>query len=359
MDTNIPFSRQQRVTNSLLLNASFIENIGLMHGKMGIAIYFFHLARDTGNVVYEKYAGELIDEIYEEIYAKTPCDFENGLAGIGWGIEYLAQNKFIDANTNEVLEEFDSQITHEITFHAPTDINILNGICGYILYFLSRLNSNEAGTALFESIRKTLKDLLDQLKQHITTQLIDTDKEVLWKEPDKFDLTWDYPSVIWILSELVRIQVCTEETKEILSQLVTPVLNEGKIPKLQSHQLLLALALQKLMHASPESASGYNAERFLTAIEREAVSKELAEKSAFLHYGTMGIALIYSKLFELTDNHSFIEEFEYWMTTGFEIPESDQGYAGFFVGRRNEKMVFGVLNGLAGLVFSNTIKQLI
>jgi lantibiotic modifying enzyme len=91
MHTTVPFSRQQRITNTLLLNASFIDNLGLMHGKMGIAIYFFHLARETKNQIYEDYAGELIDEIYDEISTTTTLDFENGLAGIGWGIEYLVQ----------------------------------------------------------------------------------------------------------------------------------------------------------------------------------------------------------------------------------------------------------------------------
>lgn len=343
------FSRKQRITNSLLLNASFIENIGLMHGKTGIAIYFFHLARETGNQIYEDYAGELIDEIYEEVHTKTPCDFENGLAGIGWGIEYLAQNRFIDADTNEVLEDFDRQITHEITFHTPPDIGILNGISGYILYFLSRLNFNKAGTALHESIRKTLMDLFDLLKQRINTQLISANEKMLWNEPDKFDLTWDYSSVIWVLSELVCIGVCAKEAKELIDQLVSPILNEGKLPKLQSHQLLLALALQKLKLSSPENVSRFNIEVFLAGIKREAIAKELADNSAFLRNGTTGIAFIFKKLFELTNYPLFKEEFEYWKTLGFENPESNQGYAGFFIGSKNEKMVFGVLNGLAGL----------
>ncbi len=81
--------RHNRIINTLLLNASFIDNIGLMHGKMGISIFFFHLSRKTGKQIYEDYAGELIDEIYDDINTSTPVDFENGLAGIGWGIEYL------------------------------------------------------------------------------------------------------------------------------------------------------------------------------------------------------------------------------------------------------------------------------
>jgi len=40
------------INNVLLLNASFIDNLGLMHGEMGIAIYFFHLALETQNKIY-------------------------------------------------------------------------------------------------------------------------------------------------------------------------------------------------------------------------------------------------------------------------------------------------------------------
>ncbi|MDD4757119.1 MAG: hypothetical protein PHG29_13655, partial [Prolixibacteraceae bacterium] len=46
--------------------------------------YFFHLARSTRNKVYDEYAGELIDEIYEEITINTPVNFENGLAAFLW-----------------------------------------------------------------------------------------------------------------------------------------------------------------------------------------------------------------------------------------------------------------------------------
>ena len=35
---------EERITNSLLLNASFTDNLGLMHGKAGISLYFYLLA---------------------------------------------------------------------------------------------------------------------------------------------------------------------------------------------------------------------------------------------------------------------------------------------------------------------------
>src|SRR5690554_2330109 len=51
----LTISTEQRITNTLLLNASFIGNIGLLNGKMGISICFFHLARQTGIQIYEDY----------------------------------------------------------------------------------------------------------------------------------------------------------------------------------------------------------------------------------------------------------------------------------------------------------------
>jgi hypothetical protein len=77
-------TRIEQIANSLLLNAGFIDNIGLLNGKRGIFIAFYHLYRKTGNKIYEDFGGELIDEISEEISFKIPVSFANGLTGIGW-----------------------------------------------------------------------------------------------------------------------------------------------------------------------------------------------------------------------------------------------------------------------------------
>ena len=55
-------NRLKRIANVLLLNASFIDNLGLLNGKMGIAIFFYQYAHYTGSKVFEDYASEKIDE---------------------------------------------------------------------------------------------------------------------------------------------------------------------------------------------------------------------------------------------------------------------------------------------------------
>lgn len=351
-------NRSQRIINVLLLNASFIDNLGLMHGKMGIAIYFFHLARETKNPVYEDYAGELIDEIYEEITINTPLDFENGLAGIGWGIEYLVQNGFLEADTNEVLEEFDKRLIHEITYHTPEDIGILQGICGYIAYFLNRIKK---GTTKRSALRRALLKAILLLQKY--TERNDLDFNELWKEPEKFDIVWNYTSILWILAELTQVGLCKKEIEQIIKRLLSAVKNSTFLPQLHSHQLLLALSIEKLNQLE----SGNFSDLFLNElsiqlvaeIKKEKIQEELEANSSFIQHGAYGVSLIYQQLFILTQTPLYEIESSYWKSCCLELPESDQGYAGFFVDKKNEDKAFGILNGLAriGLTQMKSVKN--
>lgn len=130
----------ERIANHLVINSSFLDNLGLFHGKMGIAIFFYHYSRYTNNPIYEDFAGELLDEIYEDIHRGISFDFENGLCGIGWGIEYLLQNKYIEGDSDEILEDIDRKIM-EYDPRRITDTTFRSGFAGLSCYIRTRLNS--------------------------------------------------------------------------------------------------------------------------------------------------------------------------------------------------------------------------
>ena len=285
-------STDQRIINSLLLIASFIDNLGLMHGKMGISICFFHLARQTGNQIYEDYAGELIDEIYEEITANTPVDFENGLAGIGWGIEYLVQNGFIEADTDEVLEEFDNRIFKELIYNTPQNIGLLIGLIGIGAYFLKRIKNKASYDEKITTLtnKQTLIHLIDELyrktqnipeiisepfEQLNNTQTSNSVSPGIHERSEmnsagrtnpesaanrdnkplpitigttnkKFDPPWNYPVLLWFLAELHEQNIFNFKVEKIIQRLTEPLFKESNMPKLHSNRLLLALALTKL-----------------------------------------------------------------------------------------------------------------
>lgn len=130
-----------RIVNNLMVYASGINDLGLYHGKMGIILFFAHYARYTNESVYDDFAGNLLDDVFEKINTGLSIDFESGLAGIGWGIEYLLQNQFVEGSSNDILEEVDIKIMqHDI--RRFRDLSIKTGIEGISYYVSKRIDSS-------------------------------------------------------------------------------------------------------------------------------------------------------------------------------------------------------------------------
>jgi hypothetical protein len=150
-----------RIARYLMLNGSFADNIGLLNGKMGITIFFYHYARYTENKLFDDYAGKLLDEIYNEIHSSTPLNFEDGLCGIGWGMEYLISNHFVDANPDEILEDLDKRII-EWDVRRITDYSLETGLKGIAVYVNSRCENREKDNPYFT--KEYILDLCAALK---------------------------------------------------------------------------------------------------------------------------------------------------------------------------------------------------
>ena len=100
----------KRIIPHLLLNLRFFPDVSLFHGKMGGVLFFYEYSRCTHEVAYENFASDLLDDFSHNIKVNTPINFENGLSGIGWGLQYLIQQRFIDADPDVILQDIDSEI---------------------------------------------------------------------------------------------------------------------------------------------------------------------------------------------------------------------------------------------------------
>lgn len=135
-----PFLR--RISNILLINGSFIDNSGLYTGKMGLVLFFLRYARYTQNELYLDYSLNLIEKIQNNIHLDTPIDYKQGLTGIGSAIEYLVQNNYFEADTDEVLEDFDKQIF--LKYNLPyLSIDEIMSVGYYALWRISGNSSNK------------------------------------------------------------------------------------------------------------------------------------------------------------------------------------------------------------------------
>jgi hypothetical protein len=211
--TNVIDNRLDRLANLLLLNSSFIRNIGLLNGKMGIAIFFFQYSKYSHNAIYEKYAEELIDEIYNNIRKVTSLDFATGLTGIGWGIEYLSKNKFLEADTDEVLNEVDI-IIYRCKMQVPVLLENSDSLFGYGLYNLARLDNN-----MTESL--SLKNVIK--KQNLIFLVDECEKLLIHKRYLDFNTSYiSYTTMIsfcYFLLEMFKLELSPVKIDELLRYL--------------------------------------------------------------------------------------------------------------------------------------------
>lgn len=129
-----------RIANHLILHSWGLNDISLFYGKMGIVLFFAHYARYTGKTIYEDFASELLEDISENILDTLPIDLGRGLCGIGWGIEYLVQNKFMDAESDDILVEIDQKVM-ERDLRRISDLSVETGLRGISYYIQSRIDS--------------------------------------------------------------------------------------------------------------------------------------------------------------------------------------------------------------------------
>ena len=122
----------ERITNSM------ITDNGILYGQMGIVIYLYHYAKFTKDTKYKLLSDKLLGQLIQNVKQDLSYSFVSGLCGIGWGIEYLYQNKFIEGDTNEILEEFDKRIM-EINPLRIENVDLDYGLGGVVLYLLARL----------------------------------------------------------------------------------------------------------------------------------------------------------------------------------------------------------------------------
>ena len=128
-----------QVAEMLLLNGTLTECPGLVHGKMGITVFFFYHARHDGNELFAEYAMDLIGEMLNQIHVNSPADYEKGLAGIGVGIDHLIRNEFLKVE-EDVCEDFDQRMFRAVMYDPWQDFSQYNGLTGYGRYWMTRLS---------------------------------------------------------------------------------------------------------------------------------------------------------------------------------------------------------------------------
>lgn len=179
--------------------------LGLINGKMGITIALFRYAHLSGELAYEEVASELLDEVCERLDYSMPVSFGDGLCGIGWGIEYLIRQKYIEGDADLILEEIDRVVIAMIHLRRITKIDLEEGLCGIGKYLIGRIHWGNGVKDTYCSAK---------LKEYLIYWVDWLDELLLYKEEGIKD-------VLDLLSELYDLGFYKVKVRSILKRLIS------------------------------------------------------------------------------------------------------------------------------------------
>jgi len=343
-------SRKNRIVNSLILNASFMNNLGILNGKMGISICFYHMAKKYSNSIYFGYAEDLINDIYDELDPSIPLDFENGLAGIGWGFEYLVQEGFIEADTDEILKDFDNKIFQYFIYNTPNNLSLENGILGFAMYFFIRVkNSSSQNSIQFLRNKEALIHIVDELVEFFSK------KTKLFDQYGNQNILYEYPILISLLRQIYKQNIYPYKV-EVLIKMIFSHLNEpNRLSIINYNKSILYLSLIQLdsdfpaKFFNPEILKTYG--EWIKAVNKNDLLK--TQDNPSVKSGVSGILWMYIQLFNYTSDKKYFDEAILWFEEIFTSIKnvSNQSFAGFsYFEDNNNNDAFGIINGLSGVL---------
>jgi len=295
------------INGCLVENAKGENGLGLLHGKLGLSIYFFQLARKTENQEFLEAAENLIGEIFEKLSeAKFPTDFENGLAGIAWGISYLVNSDFVEADLDDTLGELDDRI-FKFLEDQKTNLpaNFRSGIIGYLAYCLDRLeNSLKSGhTSNIYIFQKLGAGLLNQLGQLVEEEKLQD------REPQLFNIFWDLPLTLIVLGKAKKLQVNSAKAERILDYILPSLIS--LFPSLHSNRLYLLLGIESVLKEIENPFLRRHALFLKSNIDMKSIfNAEFKNLNICVMDGASGLRLIAKMLVEITGDNSLLPSSE-------------------------------------------------
>lgn len=135
-------SEFRKIIDYLLLKSPFLQDIGLFHGKMGIAVALYAYANRYQDNLIEEYAWDLFQQVYDGVHMDMPIGLEYGLSGIGYGTTLLCEQGYVECDLNSILSDIDAKIM-ERDPRRIKDFSVRSGAGGIQFYLALRQKNGD------------------------------------------------------------------------------------------------------------------------------------------------------------------------------------------------------------------------
>lgn len=321
--------------NCQLYKQDFSDSLsGLFYGKMGQCIYWYLQGRFFKEEVYNNRADDILDKIYEERFRNTKFDFENGIIGVGLGLDALIEYGFVCGDRDEVLEDIDDIVIRQLSFEfLDTEIGTPYAMATFLwagIYLTQRVEHGGTAYRNRAIMRRVLNEMMNKLGLMVVNKIPE--------EPILFAPFSYLTLVIYLFFvQLGKCNVCNEKLQRTITEWIE---NKGMIvPRSMGHRLLLQILLEEIDKVQQLNIlSDYNRILKATSSLNAFVSDELRDADINLKDGVSILALFLLHFNRLTgDEKRLIRQ------------KIENSYLWTFQGESRQKS-FALFDGLMGAV---------
>lgn len=264
------------------------EPLGLLYGKIGKSIYHFLMYRLSNENGYEEEAERLLDEVISGVPDLFNTNFDHGLCGIGYGIEFLIQNNYVAGDSNNILTDFDDRIFRSFNENETNDLSLDTGLTGYLLYFLNRLG-NKSDKLTYEVNLKVLKAIINKICAYMESYIDDMTRDF------DFDMLRPFPLILNCFAHLLSLDIYKDKIYNTLKSWIMYLSNF--YPNLHSNRLTFALSLYNINKYLNDDEIVSTIKSLLYSIDAEKIRMlEIEPKIQNIRHSWIGLLVILNNI---------------------------------------------------------------
>lgn len=379
----------QEINNVIKEEISKENDIGILNGLSGVALFQFYYSRYLDNENIYEDALTTLQKCFEKINdGYSLPTFCSGIAGFGWTIDHLVKNSFIELDNDELLSGFDEYIHNVMVFSLKKkNFDFLHGGIGYALYFINRYK-NTSSESLKLSYKAKIHDfisLLDSLADKTSNQY---KWETVSNDERVYDLSLSHgmSSIIGILNKLYEFPEFRDSVKDMLLGSINFIVGfQYYENNLSLYPSMISVVNNKnydnsrlawcygdlglgvvLLQSSYLFKSESLRKKALYILEFSSKRTNLEQNSVFdlgICHGTLGVSHIFKNAYHKSNINKFQDASKYWLNKSLLLSNYDDNYLGIKKWNPSTQSFIpelSLLEGSAGvgLVILNTLAPL-
>ncbi len=354
-------------------NESLSGDTGLMGGSSGVALFLFYYAKFKEHDEVLEYAQKWIEHSIENISFRQ-LGLAGGGTGVLWALNHLIDNGFVDHDKSELLNFTDDLYQKACQLIENGKYDYLHEGLGVVLYLLDLDYPKQKSN--MENIVNILERCAIQDDEGTRwASIIDSTKSP--KNVYNLSMSHGISSIMVILSKIYQKGYSTQMSKNLIHGIVQYITNHKNqdtsistfpnvipvnepYPASSRSRLAwcygdLGMGIALLLSAININDSELKAES-LNVLKHTAKRKNLKESrvvDAELCHGAAGIAHIFHRIYQYTNEQLFADTSKYWFNQTLLMGNFSDGLAGYKINMPEEHGGWqndsSLLMGIAGI----------